>query len=282
MASSWILIALIAGLASNFANFTTRYLIKDDRDSASFSFSLELFRVLIFGFLAFFDYQMDWSFQTVGLLLLLGLIEPLSIYTFMKMHEHTHLSISSIVSRSRMIWVAILAFIFLNETLKLTDYVGILVLFFGLSTAIAPHKFFLDKGIKITTLAAIIAAIVVVLIKAVSDDVSLPVLMVWMSFPSVFIIPLFMKNPTKRLKTFTQNKFSLKILFNIFNFIAMYGYVLAISYGSVSIVTAIYHGMIVFSVLAGIIFLNEREDIGRKIIGSIITAGGIILLSGVV
>lgn len=282
MASSWLLIAIFAGLASNLANFTTRYLIKDDRDSASFSFSLEVFRVLAFGALMFFDFHMDWSLQTVGLLLLLGLIEPLSIYTFMKMHEHTHLSISSIVSRSRMIWVALLAFVFLGESLRFIDYAGILILFLGLSIAVAPHKIFFDKGIQITTITAIIAAVVVVLIKAVSDDVSLPVLMVWMSLPSVFIIPLFMKEPKKRLKAFTKNKFGGKLLFNIFNFFAMYGYVLAISYGSVSIVTALYHGMIIFAVLAGIIFLHEREDAGRKIFGSLITIAGMILLAGVV
>lgn len=280
MESYWLLIAVGAGLASNLANFTTRYLIKDDKDSASFSLSLEIFRVLIFGILAIFDFYINWSFKTVILLLLLGFIEPLAIYTFMKMHEHTHLSVSSIISRSRMIWVAIIAYLFLGESLKLLDYIGIIVLFLGLSITVAPHKFFVDNGIKISLVTSLIAAIVVVLIKAVSSDVSLPVLIVWMSLPSIFIIPLFMKNQKTRIKTFIQNKLNLKILFNIFNFFAFYGYTLAIKYGSVSIVTAIYHGMIIFAVLAGIFFLKEREDMTKKIVGSIITILGIFLLAG--
>lgn len=280
MESYWFLIAVGAGLASNLANFTTRYLIKDDKDSASFSLSLEVFRVLVFGILAIFDFYINWSFKTVVLLLILGFIEPLAIYTFMKMHEHTHLSISSIISRSRMIWVAIIAYLFLGESLKLLDYIGIIVLFLGLSITVAPHKFFVDKGIKISIITSLIAAIVVVLIKAVSSDVSLPVLIVWMSLPSIFIIPLFMKNQKTRIKTFIQNKLHLKILFNIFNFFAFYGYTLAIKYGSVSLVTAIYHGMIVFAVLAGIFFLKEREDMTKKIVGSIITVLGIFLLAG--
>lgn len=281
MESYWFLLAVGAGLASNLANFTTRYLIKDDKDSASFSLSLEIFRVLVFGVIALFDFYINWSLRTILLLLVLGFIEPLAIYTFMKMHEHTHLSISSIISRSRMIWVAIIAFLFLGESLKLLDYIGIIVLFLGLSIAVAPNKIFVDKGIKISLLASIIAAIVVVLIKALSSDVSLPVMIVWMSLPSVSIIPLFMKNPKTRIKGFIQNKLHLKFLFNIFNFFAFYGYTLAIKYGSVSIVTAIYHGMIVFAVLAGIFFLQEREDMGKKIVGSIITALGVFLLSGI-
>lgn len=281
MASYWLILALGAGLASNLANFTTRYLIKDDKDSASFSLSLEVFRVLVFGILAYFDFHINWSLRTIILLLLLGFIEPLAIYTFMKMHEHTHLSISSIISRSRMIWVVIIAFLFLGESLKFLDYIGIAILFLGLSIAVAPHRIFVDKGIKISLLMSLIAAVVVVLIKAVSNDVSLPVMITWMSLPSVFIIPLFMKDRKQRIKGFLQHKVQLKVLFNIFNFFAFYGYTLAIKYGSVSIVTAIYQGMIVFAVLAGIIFLREREDIAKKIIGAILTALGVIILAGI-
>lgn len=278
---SWFLLAAGAGIASNLANFTTRYLIKDDKDSASFSLSLEVFRFLAFGILALFDFHINWSLKTVILLLLLGFIEPFAIYTFMKMHEHTHLSLSSIISRSRMIWVAIIAFFFLGESLKPLDYIGIVILFLGLSIAVSPHKMFVDKGIKFSILTSIIAAIAVVLIKAVSSDVSLPVMIAWMSLPSVFIIPLFMKNSKQRIKGFMQNKLHLKILFNVFNFFAFYGYTLAIKYGSVSIVTAMYHGMIVFAVLAGIIFLHEQEDTAKKIVGSIITAVGVLLLAGI-
>lgn len=281
MESYWFLLAVGAGLASNLANFTTRYLIKDDKDSASFSLSLEVFRVLIFGVLAFFDFYINWSLRTILILLILGFVEPLAIYTFMKMHEHTHLSISSIISRSRMIWVAIIAFLFLGESLKPLDYIGIVILFLGLSIAVAPHRIFVDKGIKISLLTSLIAAVVVVLIKAVSNDISLPVMITWMSLPSVFIIPLLMKDPKTRIKGFIQNKLHLKLLFNIFNFFAFYGYTLAIKYGSVSIVTAIYHGMIVFAVLAGIIFLQEKEDIAKKIVGSIITVLGVFLLAGI-
>lgn len=280
MESYWFVLAVGAGLFSNLANFTTRYLIKDDKDSASFSLSLEVFRVLVFGILAFLDFYINWSLRTVILLLLLGFIEPLAIYTFMKMHEYTHLSISSIISRSRMIWVAIIAFLFLGEALTALDYAGIVILFLGLSIAVAPHKFFFDKGVKISLITSLLAAVIVVLIKAVSSEASLPVIIVCMSFPSIFIIPFLMKNPKSRIKAFIQNKFPLKILFNVFNFLAFYGYILAIKYGSVSIVTAIYHGMIVFAVLAGIIFLKEREDTAKKIVGAIVTALGVFLLTG--
>lgn len=69
------------------------------------------------------------------------------------------------------------------------------------------------------------------------------------------------------------------LLFNIFNFFSMYGYLIALKYGSATIATGLYHGMTIFAVLAGIIFLREREDIWKKVIGSLITIAGVIILT---
>lgn len=281
MVPYWVLVVIGAGLVSNLANFVTRYVLRDNKDSASFALSLEIFRILAFGIIALFDFQINWSLKTIILLFLLGFIEPLSIITFMKMHQYNELSISSIISRSRMIWIAILAFIFLGESLRFIDYIGIAILFLGLSIAIAPKNFFVDKGVKIALITAIIAAFVVILMKATAAYVSLPVMMVFQSLPSVFLIPLFMKTPSQSFLKFSKSNFNSMVLFNIFNFIAMYGYIFALKHGSASIVTALYHGMSVFAVLAGIIFLKEREDRVKKIIGAVITIVGVVLLTAV-
>lgn len=279
MGIPWLTIAIAAGLFSNLTNFCARYALRKDKDPASFALGLEISRVLLFALLAFFDFQLIISWKSILILSLLGLVEPVSIYLFMKMHEYNQLSISSIISRSRMVWVAALAFIFLGESLRTMQYVGILILFLGLSIAVSPHRFFLDKGIRIATLSTIVAAIIAILIKSASVYASVPVLMVWMSLPSLFIFPLVIKDSKKRLYRFVKQNVLATVGFTGSSFFAMYGYVFAVKHGSVSIATSIYHAMIIVAVIAGIVVLGEKEDVAKKIIGALVTIAGILLLT---
>lgn len=275
----WLLFAIGAGLASNISNYITRYIVKDEKDSLTFSLFLEVFKIFIFSALAFFDFRINLSPKTIFLLLIIVISEPVAIFAYMKMHEYNHLSISSIITRTRMIIVAILAFLFLGESLSTVNYLGIIVLFLGLSFVVAPHKFLRDKGVKIATLFSVETAIFAVLIKYLSKEVSIPLIILISTFPAVFVFYFLMRNRKITVKNFVKNKFGLKTIFIFFNFIAFYGYVLAIKHGTVTIVTAIYQSMIIVSVIAGIIFLKEREDIIRKIAGSIVVVLGVILLT---
>lgn len=279
MESYWLAFAIVAGMASNIANFITRKIIKDEKDVLTFSLFLEIFKVPIFTILAFFDFYINLSPKTVLLLVAIVASEPIAIYLYMKMHELNHLSISSIITRTRMIWVAILAFLLIGESLKIVNYIGIAVIFLGLSTVVSPRRFFVDKGIKIATLFSFEVAIFVVLLKELTKDISLPLIILFTLIPSSLIFFLKIRNKKQTINSFVKNKFKLKTIFAIVNFIGFYGYIIAIKHGPVSIVTAIYQSMIIFAVLGGIIFLKEHEDIAKKIAGSAITVLGILLLT---
>lgn len=275
----WFLLAVAAGLASNLANYIARHIMRNNEDALAFSFYLELVKVAIFGVLAIFDFHINLSPKTLLLLLIIIISEPFAIFLYIKMHEYTHLSVSSIITRTRMIWVAIFALLFLGESLNFINYLGIAVVFLGLSVVVAPHKFFVDRGVKITTLFSLEVAIFVTVIKAISLDVSIPLIVLVSAIPSMFIFPLFMKNKKQTIISFPKTRLNAKILFALTNFIAFYGYILAIKSGPVSIVTALYQSMIVAGVIAGIVFLKEREDIAKKIVGSAVTVIGIYLLT---
>ncbi|MGH7245299.1 MAG: EamA family transporter, partial [Candidatus Levyibacteriota bacterium] len=70
-----------------------------------------------------------------------------------------------------------------------------------------------------------------------------------------------------------------KIAAGIVNVLSIYLLTLALKVGPISIVSAIYQGMMVFGVLAGIFILGEKEDIKKKLIGTAIAMAGVILLS---
>src|SRR6185369_10833504 len=159
MVASWIVIAFISGLLSNTSNFLHRFLLKDDQDPALYTWFLEVMRLIVAVIFLFFSFHLHLSTNTLLLLLALGGVEAISIYVYMKQHAFTALSISTIISRTRLIWTALFAFVFLGEHLSPISYVGIVILFLGLSVGTAPHKIMADRGMKFAYLSAILISI---------------------------------------------------------------------------------------------------------------------------
>jgi drug/metabolite transporter (DMT)-like permease len=280
MEYSWILLAVLAGLSSQIFNFLNRYLLKDGEDPLSLGWISEFLRFFIYFLFLPIDFQIQNSVLTYVLLIGLGFVNLLSVYVFFRMHSFAELSISSIVSRIRIIWVPIIAFIFLGEVLNFNQYLGIAILFIGLSVAVSPNRFFADKGVFYSFITSIVVAIISVLFKALSPLASTSVIMVVMALPSVILLPLLMKNSIKRLRGGIKDRLTLKILASLANLLAMYFTLMSLkSGGPVSIVSGIYQAMMIISVIAGIIFLKERKDIPKKLIGSTITVIGIILIA---
>lgn len=279
MISQWIIFATLGGLSSNLFNFLSRYVLKDEGDSSSWAWLYETLRTPLFLLLAFFDFRLEVSLYSFTLLLALGITEFISVYLYMKMHSYSHLSISTILSRTRLIWIPLLGFFFLSENLRFLDYLGILLLFLGVSATVAPHKLLIDKGAIYAQLAAFVIAINVILLKISANIASPFVLLFFYSLPSVILFPILMKDYKKRLIRESKKNFLPKLVGAIASMGAGYFLVLALKNGDVSKVNAIYQGMMITGVIAGIIFLKEREDIFKKLIGTTLALVGVLLLT---
>jgi drug/metabolite transporter (DMT)-like permease len=275
--TNWLLLAFAAGLASNLYNFFSRYFLKDQGDASSFGWLMELVRMIAALIFISTDNYFVLTKDSIYIFVLLGIVEVVSIYLFMKMHSYSHLSISTIISRTRLIWIPILAFLILGEVLKTIDYIGIAILFFGLSITVSPHKIVLDKGSIYAYLSAFVVAVLNILMKFSTPLMSTSYTLLAMSFMSVLIFPFIVGK--KRIVHLVKRNIILKILTALFNIVSMYLFIYALKIGDVSKVTAIYQGSMIFSVLAGIIFLKETQDAGRKIIGALITLGGALILT---
>jgi drug/metabolite transporter (DMT)-like permease len=278
--SSWIILAILAGIASNAFNFLNRYLLKDKEDATAYAWFFETVRFFFFIVVALI---IDWKFvlttQSVILFLLLGFTEWISVYWYMKMHEHSHLSISSILSRTRLIWIPIIAFFLIHENLKLLEYAGILIIFSGLIVVVSPKKFFVDKGATYAILAAFMIALNTVIIKMALPYESNTLINASISFIPALFFPFTMKNAKPRIMKILQNNLSIKLLAFGANIISVYLFTVALRLGEPGKVNAIYQGMFITSILTGIIFLHEKQDIKKKLIGAVITIIGVIVLS---
>jgi len=277
--NNWIVLAVLAGLFSNAFNFFNRYILKDDADYLTYAWFYEALRIIIFLCFLPFDRFIDFNLTTILWLLGYGLLEVACIYTYMKMHAFSHLSISTILSRTRIVWIPLIAFFFLSESLNLNQYLGIVVIFAGVSVAVAPHKLLLDKGARFANIAAFLIALETVVLKIIVPMASATVINIAMSVPSVLIFPIFMKNFRQRISDFFKKNLLVKIVAVIANVISSYLLVYALQKGDVSRVMGIYQGMMIVSVLGGIIILKEKEDILRKILGTAITLIGVLLLT---
>lgn len=279
MIDFWFVLAVFAGLASSIMNILSRYALRGGRDATTFGWIYEVTRFLVFAVVIFWDFSISLSVRAILILACLSVVEFISVYLFMKMHAFADLSLSTIIHRSRTIWVAILAFFILGERLSMFEYGAIAILFFGVVFIAAPHKIRWDKGVKLAFLSAIVVAILNILMKEATSLGSVSVVMFSMSLVSIFAIPLLMKDPISRLKEAFRTNFHFSILAALANALSMLLYVLALKLSSVSKVTAIYQSMIIVSVFVGIFGLAERKHTGRKLIGTAITVIGIILLA---
>ncbi|MDE2025361.1 MAG: EamA family transporter [Patescibacteria group bacterium] len=277
---SWLLLAFLGGIASNISSFFSRIILKDDGgDSTLYAWFFEAVRFCIFLVVALFDFHAVWTFYSVLLLFLMGVSEFVSIFFYMKMHRYSHLSISTVLSRTRLVWIPLIALVLIGEHLKVITYIGILVLFVGLAIATAPHKLQFDRGQKYAYLAAFLIALNAVQMKMNQPFATPAVLIVFLTAPTTFVYPLLVKDRKKRFGRFFKHKLSAKFFGGVSSVAAIYFFTLALRTGPVSIVNAIYQGTMILSVLAGIFLLGEKEDTKRKIIGSIVTMIGVLLLS---
>lgn len=275
----WILLAIASGIASNLFNFSSRHYLKEGEDSTPFAWLLEVFRVAISLLFLPFNFFLILNTQSLIAFFLLGISEVCSIYFIMKMHSYSHLSISTIISRTRLIWVAALSYLVFGETLTLIQFLAIMVLLLGISIVSSPKKVTADKGVIYAYLSAFFAAMVAITIKSASSYTFLPGIVVIMGIFPIIIFPLLMKNSIKRISTATKTlSFSAVFPFTT-NILSIYGYAWALSLGPASIVAALYQGMMIIAVIGGIVFLNEKQDIGKKIIGSTLALGAILLLT---
>lgn len=274
----WFLLALFAGIFSTAFNFINRNFLKDNRDATSYAWLFELTRTILFTPLIVFELPVKHSYYSVLVLLLLGFVEYFSVYVFMKMHAYTHLSVSTIITRLRLVWVPVLAYMFLGEHLLLRDYLGVGIIFLGQSLIVSPRKFIFDKGMRFAFFSSVATAALALVMKKASDLFPTAIITATMGIPTIVGYPFFMKNCRLRIWSLWKKNYKAIVIATIFNALAMYFLIWSLKLGDVSKVTAIYQSSLLFGVVTGIVLLNEKEDVAKKIVGGLVTVLGILLL----
>lgn len=274
--TNWIILAVLAGLASNGFNITNRLALKEKGDSTAYAWWFEVVRTLFFLIVLVRIPLPVLNFESYLKLTLVSLSELFSVYVFMRMHALTDLSISSVISRLRVVWSPLIAWLLIGERLSVFEYIGISAIFLGIAVVSSPKEIKADKGIKIALLFSFSSALLSTVLKSVSGVGSSELIVASQGIIPLFVLPLLMKNSFGRIIQSGLKRFPQILTAGAFNIISSYLLVQALKLTDASKVVGIYQAMTILSVVYGIVVLNEREKIMRKIIGTIIVIIGII------
>lgn len=274
---NWFILSSLAGLASNGFNITNRTALKDNGDATAYGWWFELVRTTFFLGLLLFTSIPQITLAMIWPLTLVGLSELFSVYVFMKMHAHTHLSISSVISRLRVIWSPLIAWFLVNERLTMPEYFGIIAIFIGIAIVTSPKEIKQDKGIKIALIFSFSSALLSTVMKQASTVATTELIIIAQGIIPLFVLPFLMKRGFTRIMDSVGNNLSKILLAGGFNIASSYLLVEALHLTDASKAVGLYQAMTLFSVFYGIFILNERDKLIRKIIGSIIVIIGVIL-----
>lgn len=276
--SHWILLVIFASLGSILFNYLNRKNLKDGADSTVYAWLFEVIRLFLFLIMVPFDYRLTLTTDSVLLFLGLGGIELIAMYLFAKVHAHNELSVSSIITRLRILVVPVVAFIFLGEKLTNIQYLGVALTFLG-SIALAMNgKIRASTGLKYALSFSLISGISTVVLKAATTYASTSVSMVFFSLPSAILLPVLMRSGRDRILKFTKTQIksvSIAALANTFSAALI---VRALTIAPASQINSVFLGLTSLTILVGIFALKEKELVVLKLTGAALTTLGIILL----
>jgi drug/metabolite transporter (DMT)-like permease len=278
MVSNWLFLAIIAGISSVLFNTLNRGTLKAGHDSTVYAWLFELIRFLFFALLIPFDHFLVCGPRTTLILISLGFSELVGVYLYMKMHASAELSISSILSRLRVLLIPFFAFIFLGERLSMAQYLGIVTIFVGCMTILGMKHVRSAKGIWYALGFVIVNTISTLLLKSASTIASTSIVTAAFSFPAAVLIPVIMRDSLTRIRFTTGPILKSTLLAAGFNIITMYTLVKAYALASAGQVNSVFQGVTALAVVVGILFFHEHDHKLLKILGAILTTIGIILL----
>lgn len=273
---NWFILASLAGLASNGFNITNRTALKDNGDATAYGWWFELVRTTFFLVVLLIKPFPAISMAMLMPLFLVGVSELFSVYVFMKMHAYTHLSISSVISRLRVIWSPLIAWFLVSERLTVPQYFGITAIFIGIAIVTSPKEIREDRGIKIALLFSFSSALLSTVMKGASSIASTELIIISQGILPLLLLPIMMKKGITRIWNSVSEKFPQIALAGAFNIGSSYLLVEALRATDASKAVGVYQAMTLFSVFYGIFVLKETDKIAKKIIGSIIVIIGVI------
>lgn len=284
----WLHLIFISLTAYSFGTIVQKLILNDDKvHPISFSIIFQtingiafILAALIFSDLDFQGIINLWPYVLLGCLL----YAATNFFSFLSLQK-IDASKYTIIFASRGLFTVIASTLFLNETLdSVSKIIGVILIILGV-VVVTIDKF--DRSLfQITKFEAfgLLAALAVGLANT-NDSVVLKQMDIFTYTGVVFIIPalilaIISKSGRTNIKPLLNLKFLPKIvLFSILIFISAFTFFSALEIHNSAEVSSVNLLGTVLTVLLGIILLHERRNILKKIVGSVLSILGLLLIT---
>jgi len=282
MVELWLLYALGVALLMGVSSLINRSILKR-ADPLAYALAFQIFSALFFIPLFTFEFAIPSNIEAWILAIAASILWAAIAVIGFQSYKFAEVSLKTPVGRSKILFSMLFAAIVLGEVLSPNKLLGGILVFFGV--VLAAFKFgkplggFEDIGVKLTLLSALMTGAVAVIDKmAISYfqpsvygflQYALPTVWLWIAIPK----------RQDRLKKLMKTDGKWIILVSLFGMV--WYWLLLKAYqvgGEVSVITPTLELSILISVFGGILLLKEKTDLIKRIIGSILTIIGAIVL----
>lgn len=276
----WFFLSLFAGFLFAANRLIVRSVLTKKVSPMAFGAVHEMLAGLLLLPVGLYFFSLPHNLTTwIALALGIFFIFLCDLFAFLAL-KHIEASLYQIIGQLRHIVVLLGAFLLFTEAISLEKIISIILIIVGVSVAmISKSKIAINRGTMYALVSTICIALAFLFIKVTTVDVS----PAFSSSVSLIISGLLMylllivkrDRPKQLIPTAQRRKFiSAAVLFAFFE-LSLFT---ALSIGEASKVTPVTQSSMIFTLIGGYVFLNERTNLKQKIIGSVLIAIGIGLL----
>ena len=282
---SWQLLILISVVLYSISVLLQRVILKENESRPiAYSIFFQLLVGIVIGIVGFLFADMSLPSNLGSLfwnLLLMTFLYGFSNVFIFKSLKQTEASKFTIVFASRAFFTVLASALLLKEFLTGTQFVGALLIFSGVVLVnLKSSKFFLDKGSLLALFGAITFGI-----ANTNDRYLLKSFNIYPYITLAFIAPFFLMSAVypkelKHIKLFLDKKILKKalLLSVVYAFSAAAFFAALQASSSSSLVASVNITSVIVIVMLSAIFLKERDNLPKKIVGAILSFIGLLLL----
>lgn len=253
----------------------------DNKGQIHFAFQINLVVVILSLLIPFFQpfYFEGNILNLLALTLICGMFGSGFYLASFTAQKYVEAGVSAIVGNIYTPVTIILAIIFLNEGLTIKQIIGTILLLAGIVLVSKKHqisKFKFDKYFLLMLLGGVMLGISLTagrVLQKTTGFTAATMLSWWAQFVFLGIATWITKNKSKYSKKDILITGTLRFLQTLS------WVILTFVVGNLSIVSSITTFKVVIIFVAAVIFLKEREDLPRKISGSLIALLGLLLMN---
>jgi len=280
---NWLFLTILSVFGASVASTLQRVLMKGDK-SNPYSYAVVFHLLLGFLNLCFallYGSHFSLFSGNIFFLLLASLLWGVCSIFLFKALQLLESSEATILSSLKVVFTIIAAIIFLQETFNIQKILGtVIILAATLLVVNLKNGFKFNKGVVYTLLMALFAGLAIVVDSANVQHYNVIAYNTITNCLSGFVILAFAPRSLGQWRHFIKPNFLAKMLpLAVFSVTQGLMYLTALTYGgNTAQVGTIRQSSVIVTVLLAVIFLKERNSLGRKLIAAILVTIGVILL----